>query len=97
MKNISTIKKLIEKHKIKLERQYSVKALGVFGSYAKGKQKSHSDIDILVDFSQSPDFFKFLKLENFLARVLGVKVDLVTRKALKPAIKDVIIKETIFV
>ena len=96
MKTIKTIKNLIQKHKSSLARQYSVKAVGVFGSYARGNQRECSDIDILVEFTKTPDFFKFLRLEKFLKRMLGVKVDLVTPKALKPVLKDMIMKETIF-
>ena len=97
MKNINAIKRLLKEHKKDLEQQYNVKALGIFGSYAKGNSRKNSDIDILVEFSQTPDFFKFLRLERFLGELLGVKVDLVTRKALKPAIKKTIINEAIFV
>jgi predicted nucleotidyltransferase len=41
-------------------------------------------------------FFKFLDLEEFLCRKLGVKVDLVTKNALKPMLKDRILKETVY-
>ena len=62
---------------------YRVKSLGVFGSYVRGEQKSRSDLDVLVEFSETPDIFQFMDLEQHLTRVLGVKVDLVSRKALK--------------
>ena len=97
MKSLQSIKNLIKKHQAALETEYSVKKLGIFGSYARRRAKKDSDIDILVEFSKTPDFFKFLDLEENLAKILGIKVDLVTPKALKPLIKNTILKKTIFV
>jgi len=97
MKNIETIKELIRHNKKLLKEQYRIKRLGIFGSYARGEFRQDSDIDILVEFSEPPDFFEFIRLEEFLRELLRVKVDLVTRKALKPFIKNNILRETIFV
>ena len=41
-------------------------------------------------------FFKFLELEEFLSRGLGVKVDLVTKDAFKPVMKERILKEMVY-
>lgn len=97
MKSLNTIKKLIENERENLKQQYQVETLGIFGSYATGKPRKDSDIDILVEFSKTPDFFKFLRLERALEQLLGLKVDLVTRKALKPAIKKTVLDQTVFV
>ena len=71
--------------------------MGIFGSVVKDSQTSTSDIDILVEFSQSIGMVKFLQLENSLQKLLGAKVDLVTRKALKKHIGQQILKEIQFV
>ena len=97
MKTLKKIKNLIEEKKDLLEKEYHVKRLGIFGSYAKQKAKKDSDIDIFVEFSETPDFFKFIALEERLAEILGSKVDLVTPKALKPFIKNTILRETIYI
>ena len=97
MKSIRTIKEIIKKNKRLLEENYRVKVLGIFGSYSRGLSRKKSDIDILVGFSEPPDFFEFLKLEGFLEKLLGIKVDLVTRDALKPLIKQEILKEAIYI
>ncbi|MBU1091021.1 MAG: nucleotidyltransferase domain-containing protein, partial [Candidatus Omnitrophica bacterium] len=55
-----------------------------------------SDVDILVSFSKIPDLFEFLRLERYLKELLGIKVDLVTRDALKPIIKQEILKEIVY-
>ena len=92
------IKSKIERLKPILKEHYQVKTIGFFGSYAKGEQKRKSDIDILVEFVEgnSVDLFDFVELEDFLTKQLGIKVDLATKNALKPLIKDQILKETIY-
>lgn len=80
-----------------LRQKYHVKRLGIFGSYARGEERRGSDIDIMVEFSQPVGFFTFVRLEGHLGRLLHKKVDLVTKKALKPAIKKAILKELKYV
>ena len=57
--------------------------VGIFGSFARGDNKKGSDIDILVEFKESPSLLTLIKLENYLSTILGFKVDLVTTGALK--------------
>lgn len=80
-----------------LRDQYGVENIGVFGSVSRGEEKKSSDVDILVEFSKPLGFFKFIELERFLGELIGRKVDLVTKKALKPVIKDGILAEVIYV
>ncbi|MDH5202469.1 MAG: nucleotidyltransferase family protein [Nitrospirota bacterium] len=80
-----------------LKSQYKVKEIGVFGSCVRGGQKKKSDIDILVEFKRTPDFFEFLRLEEYLEGILGTKVDLVTKGALKPYIGKHILKEVVYI
>jgi len=80
-----------------LRQKYNVKRLGIFGSVVRGQQKKGSDIDMLVEFISPIGFFDFIRLENFLAETLNQKVDLVTKKALKQAIKADVLKETLYV
>ena len=93
MKDIIDIKKKIEEHKSILEKKYKVKEIGIFGSYVRGEQKGMSDIDVLVEFSQPVGLFSFLDLEEYLTELIGIKVDLVSKKALKPRIGKNILKE----
>jgi len=76
-----------------LSERYKVQELGVFGSYVRQEQRDDSDLDILVTFSEAPSLLKFIELENYLSDVFGVKVDLVMKDALKPAIGKEILKE----
>ena len=79
-----------------LRDEYLVKDIGIFGSVARGEQTASSDVDIVVEFSEPVSFFHFLDLEDFLSRTLGKKIDLVTKRALKPAVKEQILKDAVY-
>ncbi len=95
--NIAQIKENLNKEREYLENTYNVEDLGVFGSVARGDNTDASDIDVLVKFAKPVGMFKFIELEDYLSKLLGKKVDLVTNKALKPAIKDNILQEVVYV
>lgn len=95
--DLGYIKDLINQNMDSLKNTYHVKSIGVFGSVARADNANASDVDILVEFSQPIGFFKFIELEEFLSRIIGKKVDLVTKRALKPAIKEEILQEVVYV
>jgi predicted nucleotidyltransferase len=78
-----------------IEERYNVKTIGLFGSALRGEQSPKGDIDVLVEFRNPIGFFKFLELEEFLSESLGGKVDLVSKKALKPEIGRFILAEVV--
>ncbi len=81
----------------RLQMEYSVRSLGLFGSYIQGTQQKDSDLDILVDFVKAPGLFGFLNLERDLSHLLKVRVDLVQKEALKPAIGKRVLQEVLTV
>lgn len=83
--------------KPELEAEFPIRKLGVFGSYARGEQRSESDLDILVEFSEPVTLFDLVRLENELTTRLGVEVDLVTRKSLKPGIEARVTDDVVYV
>ncbi len=91
------IEAVINKHKKDITKKYQVKEIGVFGSYVRGEQKGASDVDILVEFDVVPDMFKFLELERYLEEILGMKVDLVRKEAIREELRDSILSEVIYV
>ena len=99
MKTLEELKSHLEKLKPALKEEFAVETIGIFGSYTRGEQTKKSDVDILVEFSEDArvGFFKFLDLEEFLSQKLGVKVDLVTKNALKPYIGKRILQEVVMV
>ncbi len=78
-----------------IQSRFGVKALMIFGSVARSEAKPGSDVDVLVDFTQQPDFDRFMDLKFFLEDLLRTKVDLVTRSALRPRMRPVIEKEAL--
>lgn len=97
MKDLQTLKRILRDHKKRLCDQYGVTEIGVFGSYVKNAQVQASDIDILVEFSKAIDLLTFVHLKHELSDLLGVEVDLVSKKALKPAIGKRILQEVVYV
>ena len=97
MKSLDEIKEIIDIHKDELLKEYGLKEIGVFGSYVRGAQKADSDLDILIEFEKPVGFVKFLRLEKRLSELLGVRVEMVTKKALKPFIGKRILQEVIYV
>lgn len=85
--------KILRQHLPELSKQYGISYLGIFGSYVRGEQKEDSDLDVLVVFSETPDLFEFIGLKQDLSDMLGIKVDLVLKNALKPRIGERILEE----
>ncbi len=96
MKTLEEIKAIIKDHKSEVIQKYKVSEIGIFGSFVRGEQGKRSDIDILVDFYEIPDLFKFIELERYLQKLLRKKVDLVDKQGIKPQLKDVILKEVVY-
>jgi predicted nucleotidyltransferase len=77
----------------RLSHEFHVAALHVFGSVARNEARADSDVDILVDFVDAPTFARFMDLKFLLEDELEMRVDLVTRDALRPPMKARILAE----
>ena len=97
MRNGNEIDSKLRNHLEQLRSEYGVERIGVFGSYVRNQQRPESDIDLLVEFSRPVGFVQFIRLEDYLQGLLGAKVDLVTRKALKPHMGKRILEEVRYV
>lgn len=93
MSKLDVIRKKIKDNLPELRRKYHIKSLGIFGSYIRGEQKVRSDLDLLVEFSETPGLFKYVELENKLSDLVGIKVDLVSKGGLNIYLKDRILGE----
>jgi len=96
MKKVNEIKRIIKAHRRELREKFNVRKIAIFGSYARGEETPESDIDILVEF-EKPVGFLFFHLEEYLSELLGVKVDLVTRDAIKKNRLKYIDKDILYV
>lgn len=80
-----------------IKKKYGVKKIGVFGSFARGEGKEGSDIDVLVEFKKgSKTFDNYMDLKFFLEDLFHKKIDLVTVEALRPQLKDDILREVVY-
>ena len=88
------VKKILIENSNYIKKAFYVKEIGIFGSFVKGKQKAKSDIDILVIFEKGhKDFFNYMRLKYCLEDLLGRRVDLVIKEAVKPRLKQKIFNE----
>lgn len=95
-KTLQDIQQLLKQQKLMLEKKYKINQVGIFGSYIRGEQTQKSDLDILIDYQEAPSLITLIELEYYLSDIVGIKVDLVTKKGLKPQLKDYILKETVY-
>ena len=94
-KTLDEITEILKEHKKEICERYKVKEIGVFGSFARGEQRKSSDVDILVEFEETTDVFQLIDLEDYLQELLKKKVDVVRKRAIRPELKDVILKEVV--
>jgi len=97
MKTLEEIKQTLRETKPLLQEQYQVTELGIFGSYARGEQTETSDVDVLIDYDQAPTLFKLVELRDYLAEVIEMKVDVVTKNGLKPTIRERVLLEVVYI
>ena len=96
MVTFKKIKKILLSHKQELHKRFHMKEIGIFGSYVRNEQKKESDVDILIEFKKPLGLLEFLDAQEFLEQLLKLKVDLVTKKALKPYIGKRILEEVVY-
>jgi len=88
------ILRILRDHRDDLTR-LGVKSLALFGSAARDEATRRSDVDLLVEFSRPVGLFEFIDVKDYLERLLGCRVDLVTRDALKPQLQQTILQEAV--
>ena len=88
---LTTIKSL----KDEIKQNYKAEIKGIFDSYVRNEQTSHSDIDILAEFQQEADLFDFVGLSQFLEENLHCKVDVVPIESLREELKPYVFREAL--
>jgi predicted nucleotidyltransferase len=97
MYDTKQILNILKNKKKDLEKKYPISELALFGSYARGDFNEHSDIDILVDFGGRIDGFDFIRLAHELEDAFSTKIDLVSRRGIKPGYLPFVEKNLIHV
>ncbi|WP_114313048.1 nucleotidyltransferase family protein [Thermus caldifontis] len=89
---------LLRAHRQELQRRFGVKAIAVFGSYARGEERPGSDLDLLVMLGR-PLGWELVDLKAYLEGILGVTVDVVTEGALgkNPALREAVEGDLVYV
>ena len=82
--NRTEILSLLEQHREEIKQDFAVKHIALFGSAARNELRDDSDIDVLVEFSGPSTFDGYFNLKDYLEKLLGRPIDLVTNKGLKP-------------
>ena len=98
--DVKYIKKILNQNYPFLKENFNITEIGIFGSFVKDQAdiEKKSDIDILVSFKKGyKDFFNYMRLKYYLEDILCRKVDLVLKDAVKPRLKDKILKEVEYV
>ncbi|MCX7925373.1 MAG: nucleotidyltransferase family protein [Fimbriimonadales bacterium] len=95
LKTLDEIRSILNAHRAVLRERYGVKSIAVFGSYARGEATETSDIDLIVEFSEKPGLLKFVNLEAYLSKILGIPVELTTTDALRAEIRETALKESV--
>ncbi|MGB3466247.1 MAG: nucleotidyltransferase family protein [Cyclobacteriaceae bacterium] len=96
MKTLHEIKQTLSLHKERLFAKYPLKSMAIFGSYSRKEQIAESDLDILVEFSAQIGI-RFIDLADDLEKVVGLKVDLVSKKGVKEKYLQAISSDLIYV
>jgi len=98
-RTLDEIRKILKAHKEEVNRKYRINEIGIFGSVVRGEQKKRSDIDILVEFDEEniPGLLKFIEMERYLEKILRKKVDLVRKGGIRPELRDIILKEVVYI
>jgi hypothetical protein len=76
---------------------FGIKSLAIIGSVARDEAGEDSDVDILVEFTGPATFNGYMDLKFFLEDFLGGPVDLVTRRSIRPRIRERIEREAFYV
>ncbi|MBD1399337.1 nucleotidyltransferase family protein [Pelovirga terrestris] len=73
---------------ISILKKHDADRIGIFGSRARGDDRPDSDLDLLVDFRKTKSLLTLVSIEQELSDSLGIKVDLLTEKAISPHLID---------
>jgi hypothetical protein len=90
------ITKALRDNKADLSTRYHLTSIGIFGSFTRQDFRDDSDIDILIDYDQ-PIGIEFIDLAEEFEKILNRKVDLVSKKGVKPKYFEEIQKDLIYV
>ncbi len=97
MQSKAEIIHILKRFKKTSAHKYGIRALGIFGSFARGQQNEKSDLDIVVTLDE-PDFFIVEKIKEELERRIPLNIDIVNfRNTLRDSLKENIQRDAIYI
>lgn len=96
MKSLKDIQSILKLHKEQLFANYPIKSMAIFGSYARNDQTDKSDLDLLIEFNDQVGI-RFIDLADEVEKIVGFKVDLVSKNGIKESYFKAINSDLIYV
>ena len=87
--------RLLSEHRAELRERFGVKSLSLFGSVVRDEATNASDVDLLVEFDRPVGLLHVIGTEQYIEKELGIRVDLVLRRAVLPEFKEEIYAEAV--
>ena len=94
-KSLPKILAILRQLQDEIRQKYRAEIVGVFGSYARDEARQHSDVDILAHFLEGASLFDLVGLTEFLEENLGIKVDIVSERAIRSELQERILSEVV--
>ena len=95
IKTYAEIQAILHAHAKELRQRYGLVNMAVFGSVVRGEAREDSDVDILTGFERPISLLTLVDAEYYLGDLLGVKVDLVPARSVRPELKERIFGEAV--
>lgn len=94
-RDLSEIIRILKEHQRELRDKFGITKIKIFGSYVRDEHTPASDLDLIVEFEETPGLIKLISIEEYLGDLLGVKVDLLTEEGISLYLREHILKEAI--
>jgi predicted nucleotidyltransferase len=95
MKTLPEVQSILHAHAQELRERYGLTNLAVFGSVVRGEARTDGDVDILTDICRPISLLTLVEAEYFIGDLLGIKVDLVPARSVRPELKKRILSEAV--
>ena len=96
-RSIEEIRRIIRLHQDVLLERFGVRVIGIFGSYAHAAQRETSDLDLLAEIVRPISLLELVGAEIHLSDALGVKVDLIPSRDVRPELREAIFADAVAV
>ncbi|MCS7308854.1 MAG: nucleotidyltransferase family protein [Armatimonadetes bacterium] len=94
---LEEIRNALRDHAPVLAERYGVSVVGIFGSYGRGTSHENSDLDLLVEYLKPMSLLELVGAELYLSEALGLKVEMVSARALRKEMRESILREVVAV